>query len=314
MMTAGSTDTTPAPATEQPLTADHIADFHRDGYVIIRGFFSREEIEPLRLACLADPTIGGKIRAVADSDGLAQEVIGWTEYSDTYLGKVAFLARMIANTEALLGQPAYHWHSKLSMKRPGAPGKWDWHQDYPYWYDEGCLWPDMLTVTVAVDRNREANGCMKLVRRSHRLGRVNHARVGEAVGFDPERLKLVLAQCEVVPMELEPGDACFFHSNTLHASGPNQSDMPRTLLHCSYNTIVNSPFISEGQEHHAYKPFDILPDDVLRTGQWKDVYASHRFNQDTRKPGATNSYGYKSVIGHTPEDAPARLAVGTAHS
>ena len=81
--------------------------------------------------------------------------------------------------------------------------------------------------------------------------------------------------------------------------------MPRTLLHCSYNTIVNSPFISEGQEHHLYKPFDIVADDVLRTGQWRDVFAGHRFNQDTRKPGAANSYGYKSVIGHKSEDAPA---------
>jgi len=50
---------------------------------------------------------------------------------------------------------------------------------------------------------------------------------------------------------------------------------------------------------------------VLRTAQWKDVFAGHRFNQDTRKPGATNSYGYKSVIGHTAEDAPAAVA---AHS
>jgi hypothetical protein len=168
----------------------------------------------------------------------------------------------------------------------------------------------MLTVTVAVDRNREANGCMKLVRRSHKLGRVNHAQVGEAVGFDPERLRLVLAQCETVPMELEPGDACFFHANTLHASGPNQSDMPRTLLHCSYNTIVNSPFFSEGQEHHVYKPFETLPDDVLRTGQWRDVFTSHRFNNETKKPGAVNSYGYKSVIGHTPEYAPPPVHAG----
>src|SRR5271168_1558995 len=108
-MSAGSIDTPAAPATEKPLTADQIAAFYCDGYVIVPGFFSKEEIEPLRLACLADPSIGGKIRAVADSDGFAQEVIGWTECSDTYLGKVAFLARMIANTEALLGQPAYHW-------------------------------------------------------------------------------------------------------------------------------------------------------------------------------------------------------------
>jgi hypothetical protein len=287
--------------TEMPLTAEEIATFNRDGFVIVRGFFSPEEIEPLRLACLEDSTICGKLRAVADSDGFAQEIIGWTEYSDTYLGKVAFLARMIDNSEAILGQPCYHWHSKLSMKRPGAPGKWDWHQDYPYWYDEGCLWPDMLTVTVAVDKNTEENGCMKLIRRSHLLGRVNHARVGEAVGFDPDRLKLVMEQCEVVPIEMEPGDACFFHGNTLHASGPNNSDdMPRTLLHCSYNTIVNSPFIEEGQEHHRYKPFEKQADDVLRTHKWRDVFKTHGFNQDTRKPGARSGYGYKSVVGHVP--------------
>ena len=281
--------------TERPLSAEQIAAFHRDGYVIVAGFFTAEEIEPLRSACLADPSIGGKLRAIADSDGHAQEVIGWTEYSDTYLGKVAFLDRMLDNAEALLKKPCYHWHSKLSMKRPSTLGKWDWHQDFPYWYDEGCLWPDMLTVTVAVDKNSEANGCMKLVRGSHHLGRVTHTRVGEAVGFDPERLKLVLDQCEIVPMEMESGDACFFHGNTLHASGPNLSGMPRTLLHCSYNTIVNSPFIALDQEHHRYKPFKTVADQDLRNHAYQDVFSSHRFNQDTRKPGAKNSYGYKSV-------------------
>jgi hypothetical protein len=293
----------PGAKTEKPLSMDDMAAFHRDGFVIVRGFFSPEEIEPLRVACLADPSIGGRIRAVADSDGYAQEIIGWTEYSDTYLGKVAFLARMIDGAESVLKQPCYHWHSKLSMKRPSTLGKWDWHQDYPYWYDEGCLWPDMLTVTVAVDRNTESNGCMKLVRRSHLLGRVNHTRVGEAVGIDPDRLKLILAQCEVIPMELEPGDTCFFHGNTLHASGPNLSGMPRTLLHCSYNAIANSPFLTEDQEHHRYKPFTKFPDHVLRAGEWQDIYTSHRFNQETRKPGAKNSYGYKSVVGQVSSTA-----------
>jgi len=287
-------------STEKKLDAAQVAAFQRDGYVIVPGFFAPEEIGPLAEACAADPSVGGRIRAVADSDGFAQEVVGWTDTSDTYLGKVAFLACMIANAEALLGAPCYHWHSKLSMKRPHAPGKWDWHQDYPFWYDEGCLWPDMLTCTVAVDRTDEENGCMKLVRGSHRLGRVNHTTVGHAVGMDPERLALVLAQCEVVPMILAPGDACFFHANVLHASGPNVSDRPRTLLHCSYNTIANSPFVTEGQEHHRYKPFQVLPDSVLRDRDYAAVFAGHRFNQDTQKMGSgrVNSYGYKSVVGH----------------
>ena len=281
--------------TEFPLSQSQIDDFYRDGYVIVPGFFSKKEILPLHDACKADPTIGGRLRAVADSFGNAQEIIGWEDYADTYIGKVPFMARMVDNAAAILGQPVYHWHAKLSMKRPHAPGRWDWHQDYPYWYDEGCLWPDMLTITIAVDPCDEDNGCMKLVKGSHRLGRVTHMKVGEAVGFDPIRLALVLEQLETVPMLLEPGDACFFHGNTLHASGPNNSDRPRTLLHASYNTIVNTPFIKEGQEHHAYKPYKKVPDSAIRLGDYADILDSHPFPLRKPKAGQVGHYGYKSM-------------------
>jgi hypothetical protein len=43
----------------------------------------------------------------------------------------------------------------------------------------------------------------------------------------------------------------FFHCNTLHASCGSSIDFPRTLLHCPYNAIDNSPIIGEGQEHHC---------------------------------------------------------------
>src|SRR5262249_28287614 len=125
------------------LTPRDIALYERDGFVVLPGFFSAEEIAPLREACLADPTIGGRIRAVADSRGNAEEVIGWSAYSDAYPGVIVRIARLIDGAEALLGKPCYHWHSKLSMKAPHTAGRWDWHQDFPYWYDEGCLRPDM---------------------------------------------------------------------------------------------------------------------------------------------------------------------------
>ena len=276
------------------LTPRDIALYERDGFVVLPGFFSAEEIAPLREACLADPTIGGRIRAVADSSGNAQQVIGWSAYSDDYLGVIVRIARLIDGSEALLGKPCYHWHSKLSMKAPHTAGRWDWHQDFPYWYDEGCLRPDMLTCMIAVDDCSEANGCVKLVKGSHLLGRINHQAVGEAHGCDPVRLDLAMRALPTVPIELESGDACFFHANTLHASGPNNSDAPRTILHCSYNTIENSPFIEEGQEHHRYKPFEKLPDNALRDRLWRDVFANHPF-WPARRAGMTNTYGYKVI-------------------
>src|ERR1700679_1772749 len=85
-----------------------IALFERDGFVVIPGFFSGAEIAPLREACIADPTIGGRLRAVADSSGKAQDIIEWTTFSDDYLGMLPRLARLIDGSEALLGKPVYH--------------------------------------------------------------------------------------------------------------------------------------------------------------------------------------------------------------
>jgi len=279
-------------------SAKQIALFMQDGFVLLPGFFDDAEIAPLRRACLADPSIGGRLRAVADSSGNAQEVIEWTEFTDDYLGRMPRLARLIKGAEALLGKPCYPWHSKLSMKAPHTRGRWDWHQDYPYWYEEGCLRPDMLTCMIGVDRVTRENGCVRVIRGSHLLGRINHVAVGEASGCDPVRLELIQRRLPVVPVELESGDACFFHANTLHSSSGNSTDLPRTVLHCSYNTIENSPFLEQGQEHHRYRPFDILADAALTERVWQDgeiwneVVNSELFNA-VQPDGKTNAYGYK---------------------
>jgi len=93
---------------------------------------------------------------------------------------------------------------------------------------------------------------------------------------------------------MEPGDACFFHCNTLHASSGNSTDFPRTLLHCTYNAIDNSPIIEEGQEHHRYRPFDKLDDSALIEHRWKDVFKNHSFNC-FGDVGVVNRYGYQVI-------------------
>lgn len=285
-------------ATTRPLSPDEIAAYHRDGLVFVRGLFAEDEIAPLQAACRADPTIDGNLIAVADSQGHAQEVVTWTELGDNLVGVMPRLARLVAGAASLIGRPVYHWHSKLSMKAPGSAGRWDWHQDYAYWYHEGCLLPDMLTCTIAVDAASRANGCLQLLKGSHLMGRIEHPRVGAASGVDPARLALARERCELVHCELAPGDAVFFHSNTLHASGPNDSRFSRTLLHCSYNATDNSPFV-EGQEHHAYRPLAVLPDDALRAGRFTTGFRDQVF-PFRGETGGDNNYGYKLLRGSRP--------------
>jgi ectoine hydroxylase len=284
---------TPTPRRLQRLGAAQLADYERDGYLFLRGFFAPDEIAPLQQACAADPEIGGALQAVADSSGKPQEVVSWSRLSDDLVGVFPRVARLVNATEDLIGKPVYHWHSKLSMKKPGSEGRWDWHQDYGYWYYEGCLAPDMLTCMIAVDPSHKENGCVQLVRASHRLGRIDHTRVGEATGVDPQRLAEIMKTHEVIDTVLQPGDAVFFHCNTLHASGSNKTDRPRTLLHCSYNAIANSPFV-EGQEHHAYKPLEKLPDSAIRDGKFASIFERQEFFAAANKP-QVNRYGYKML-------------------
>jgi ectoine hydroxylase-related dioxygenase (phytanoyl-CoA dioxygenase family) len=293
----------PAPDAAYRLSPAEIAEFQREGILFRRGFFAADELAPLQEATHADPEIDGALAAVSDSHGNPQEVISWTELGEDLMGVLPRLARLAGAAEALLGGPVYHWHSKLSMKRPGSEGRWDWHQDYAYWYEEGCLSPNLLTCMVAVDPATRENGCVQLVRGSHRLGRLDHPRVGEASGVDPERLAQLLKTHEIVHAELEPGDAAFFHSNTLHASGPNRSSAPRTIIHFSYNRTNNSPY-KPGQERHYYRPLAVLPDDTLRARRYASVFTGQEFLMpDPNAP--VNSYGYK-VLRH------ARRAVARA--
>ena len=282
------------------LSQAEIARYHGDGYVRLPGFFSADEIEPLRRACLDDPSLGGALMALADSAGNAQEVVPYTELSDDLVGVIPRLERVVAGAEALLGLPCYHWHSKLSMKRPESQGTWDWHQDYAYWYHQGVLRPDMVTIAIAVDQNTLENGCMSVIKRSHKLGRIEHGRKGEASGVDQARLEQALKHLEKVTWQLEPGDAVYFHCNLLHASGPNLSAAPRTIIHCSYNATDNAPFLP-GQDVYCYRPIAIMPDNALKDGAWDTVFDNQIFISTDGDSG----YGYKVIRAGTRADGQA---------
>jgi ectoine hydroxylase-related dioxygenase (phytanoyl-CoA dioxygenase family) len=100
----------------------------------------------------------------------------------------------------------------------------------------------MLSVAVALEPATRENGCMQLLRGSHKLGRIEHGRVAGQTGADPERVEQALKRLELVHCEMGPGDALFFHSNTLHCSAANLSERSRNLLICCYNKATNDPY------------------------------------------------------------------------
>lgn len=274
-------------------TAD-IRSYTCDGFLRVPELFAPEEIEPLRAACHADPTIRGSVMQLADSDGRAQQLTCWTELGDDLLGIFPRIERLVSAATALLDGEVYHWHSKLSLKPPGSEGRWDWHQDFPYWHKEGCPKPEMLTCTIAVDAATRENGCLQVLRGTHALGSLDHVPVGRTTACDPERLRRAMEEHELAECLMNPGDAFFFHSNLLHASGPNASASPRTLLHITYNRATNAPPVPQRPER-AYRPLAVVSDDAIRTKRYRSAFANHPFPRID--PAKTNSRYGQEIIG-----------------
>ena len=163
--------------------------------------------------------------------------------------------------QQLLGGEVYHYHSKMMLKEARVGGAWEWHQDYGYWYNNGCLYPLMASCLIAVDRATSENGCLQVLVGSQHIGRVDHVTIGGQTGADPERVEQAIHRHELRHVEMQPGDALFFHSNLLHRSDQNRSEHPRWSLICCYNAARNDPY--KESRHPRYHRLDKVDDSAI---------------------------------------------------
>jgi len=248
------------------LTDAQVKDFNRDGFIIVRGNFNAEEISLLARASREDKALDQAATSRDDGQGKPVRLTAWNHPGNGIYGMFARCRRVVDAVEQLLEDEVYHYHSKMILKDARTGGAWAWHQDYGYWYQNGCLYPDFISVSTAVDRATRQNGCMQVLVGSHKLGRVNHILSGEQAGADLERVNEARKRLTLVHCEMEPGDSLYFHANLLHCSAANESDHPRWSLISCYNAKHNDPF--KESHHPRYTPLQKVDDaEVLRVAR-----------------------------------------------
>jgi len=239
---------------------EEVQRFQDDGFLIVRQLFDPSEMDGLLAYARADQDLLGQSHVKTDATGGETRLTVRNDLDEASLYTAIVRSRRVAGTmQMLLGDEVYHYHHKMMLKQPQTGGAWEWHQDYGYWYENGCLYPDMGSCMIAVDQATKANGCLQVLSGTHRLGRVDHVKIGQQTGADPQRVEAAVARHELVYCEMSPGDAVFFHSNLLHRSDQNVSDHPRWSLICCYNTRHNDPIVTGGR-HPNYTPLEIWPD------------------------------------------------------
>ncbi|MFT5300647.1 MAG: ectoine hydroxylase-related dioxygenase (phytanoyl-CoA dioxygenase family) [Mariniblastus sp.] len=235
--------------------------FHEDGFLIVRQLFDEEETRRLMRLAKSDRAIMQEAYAKKDASGGESKLAVRNTLDESPYSAIVRCRRVAGSMQALLGDEVYHYHHKMMLKEPLVGGAWEWHQDYGYWYNNGCLYPDMGSCLVAVDRAIKKNGCLQVIRGSQKMGRIEHVKTGDQTGADLDRVQAALERMELVYCELEPGDAIFFHGNTLHRSDQNTSDDPRWSLICCFNTRHNDPYLKG--KHPGYHPLELLADDQV---------------------------------------------------
>ena len=247
-----------------PLNAEQVRHYHEQGYVLFKKLFDAEEMQILLNFAKQDESLMAGATGRKDAGGNVTKLTLWNHPGDDLYGMFSRSPRIVDRMERLLGGEVYHYHTKMMLKEPFVGGAWEWHQDYGYWYNNGCLFPEMASCLIAVDRANQENGCLQVIPGTHHMGRVDHGKSGEQTGADMERVNVALERMPLVYVEAEPGDALFFHCNLLHRSDQNTSPNSRWSLICCYNTKRNNPY--KESRHPRYAPLNKVGDDAIK--QW----------------------------------------------
>ena len=246
------------------LKKGQIEDYHRDGYIIVRKFLKSKEVKKLYDIAVEDGAMRRHAFDLNDQTGKKTKLTLWYKPGNDAYGLLTKSERMVNSVDKLMDGDSgvCHFHSKLMQKEPKVGGAWEWHQDYGYWYKNEFLFPDqMISVMVAITEATKENGCLQVIKGTHKMGRIEHGFSGEQVGASQHYVDLALKTMDLVYVELKPGDALFFHSNLLHRSEANTSNNSRWSLISCYNRSGNVPYNEPSQSSTV--PLETVPDEAL---------------------------------------------------
>jgi phytanoyl-CoA hydroxylase len=128
-------------------------------------------------------------------------------------------------------------HNCLMTKHPEFGSLTGWHRDARYW---SFTRPDLVSVWLALGEERVENGALWFVPGSHRIEFAAERFDGAQFFRSDLQDNQDLLSTAVSPV-LQPGDAVFFHCNTLHSAGKNLTDSVKLSLVFTYHGAGNSP-------------------------------------------------------------------------
>ena len=99
-----------------PISGQTMQDYQRDGFILAKGMFDREEIDLMRRAAKEDRQFDQHAFGRGDGEGGTVRLSLWNHPGDTIYGMFARCESIVNSAETLLEGEVYHYHSKMIMK------------------------------------------------------------------------------------------------------------------------------------------------------------------------------------------------------
>jgi ectoine hydroxylase-related dioxygenase (phytanoyl-CoA dioxygenase family) len=252
-----ATRATPAAPGAHGLTAEQLASYIRDGYVVVRGMYSPERIAALaaeceglheQMAAHAPDTVNVSWEELAPGKPPRIRQLMNSEMVSPILDAMSRSPEMLEVMKQLIGPDLYLFHSKLMMKAAHDGTFTPWHQDWGYWQHHSNK-PTQVNCMLAIDPADAENGAIRFVAGTQNDGPVTHKDFQSSsfnIGLDGD----LDAYPHAVLIDMAPGDAVFFGPLVIHGSGPNRSARDRRANTFAYDRAGNAPREELPAHHH----------------------------------------------------------------
>jgi len=273
------------------LTEQQIKKYQNDGFLLIKNFFSKDELEAINKSIekfskmkpndwepgkemayyetstsIGDYTMN-ETSTKNENERMLCRVEKYVDYHQEFQ-KLANSDKILNVLEDLMGGPCILFKDKINLKRPNGGG-FRPHQDVQARWDDFVKYT--MSIMVSTDLSTPENGCLEVAPGQHKRGLIGK--------YDRplEKKDLKGMRFEKVPTEI--GDALFFDHFTPHQSKPNKSNKPRSNIYLTYNLL------SDGDHRNEYldrKRRELPPDN--------ERYEGIKFNDSS-----THDVKYKEI-------------------
>ncbi|MEO6123818.1 MAG: phytanoyl-CoA dioxygenase family protein [Ilumatobacteraceae bacterium] len=243
------------------LSGQQVADFVRDGFIVIPELFSKDEVAAIdqRLPELFAERCPQNFRE--RSSDVVRTAMG-LHLRDELFADLVRDSRFVEPAAQLIGDPdLYVQQVKVNAKEAFTGEQWQWHYDFAtHHHEDGVPEPLALNLHIFLDEVTEFNGPLTFIPGSQLDGPAPTSLDTVSTSYPlwtvaPEVVRPLAERGGLVAPKGPPGTVLIFGDALVHGSSANISPWARRIFSLILNPVSNQQTTMQRPDHQHHRDF-----------------------------------------------------------